>query len=280
MKNFGTQLLSGSINTWTLTLNDMNQETEYQENKNSREVVYVRRQMVVFIIMTLIFTIFGLILYLTIGFTINGIYYFLGLSILTVIIYYLFPNFTNYMSSSLMVYTLIVIFCYSIYSSNDGSLQPTGLLFILGLIAGLNHSFIYPTMIIILVSVLVYIFFSIINKFDSSASNFENSFMTCTWFFAGVLWSAFVYTQELDKKISFVSGHKKVRYYQRLKQILNILIPSIVRDKIRSGKKNFSDDEGVVTIVFVDIANFDNLVENYKGADLISLLDQTYNAFD
>lgn len=29
LKNFGTQMVSGSINNWTLTLNDMNQETEY-----------------------------------------------------------------------------------------------------------------------------------------------------------------------------------------------------------------------------------------------------------
>ena len=94
------------------------------------------------------------------------------------------------------------------------------------------------------------------------------------------MWSVFVYMQELEKKSSFVSGHKKVRFYQRLKQILNILIPSIVRDKIRSGKKNFSDDEGVVTIIFIDISNFDNLVENYKGSDLITLLDSVYNAFD
>ncbi len=58
------------------------------------------------------------------------------------------------------------------------------------------------------------------------------------------------------------------------------MIPSIVREKIRSGKKNFSDDEGVVTIIFIDISNFDNLVENYKGSDLINLLDSLYNAFD
>jgi len=38
-----TALTSGSINSWSLTLNDMNQETEYQENKNLREISYVRR---------------------------------------------------------------------------------------------------------------------------------------------------------------------------------------------------------------------------------------------
>jgi len=195
----------------------MNQETEYQENKNSREIIYVRRQMLVFILMTAIFSIFGLILYLTVNFTIVGIYYYVGLCVFTIVVFYLISNLTNFMSNFIMVYTLVIIFCYLIYTTNDNSLQPTGLLFVLGFVAGLNHSFIYPTMIIILVSDLVYIFFSLINKFDSSASNFENSFKACSWFFGGVLWSIFVYMQELEKKSSFVSGHKKVRYYQRLK---------------------------------------------------------------
>ena len=86
--------------------------------------------------------------------------------------------------------------------------------------------------------------------------------------------------QELEKKTSFVSGHKKVRYFQKLKQILNILVPSLVRDKLRSGKKNFSDDEGVVSIIFIDICQFDQIVDDYKGKELVALLDQAYNAFD
>ena len=57
-------------------------------------------------------------------------------------------------------------------------------------------------------------------------------------------------------------------------------MPSLVRDKIRSGKKNFSDEEGVVTIIFIDIFAFDSIVESYKGQELLGLLDQVYNAFD
>ena len=44
-----------------------------------------------------------------------------------------------------------------------------------------------------------------------------------------------------------------MRNYLKLKSILNILVPSLVRDKIQSGKKNFSEDEGEVTIVFIDL---------------------------
>jgi hypothetical protein len=63
----------------------------------------------------------------------------------------------------------------------------------------------------------------------------------------------YVYTQELDKKTEFVNGNRRVRSYLKLKSILNILVPSLVRDKIQSGKKNFSEDEGEVTIVFIDL---------------------------
>jgi hypothetical protein len=53
-----------------------------------------------------------------------------------------------------------------------------------------------------------------------------------------------------------------------------------VRDQIRSGQKNFSNEEGEVTIVFIDIFEFDKLVKNYSGNELLEFLDEVYNAFD
>ena len=37
------QVASGTINKWNLQLTDLNKETEYQDNKNQREIIYVRR---------------------------------------------------------------------------------------------------------------------------------------------------------------------------------------------------------------------------------------------
>jgi hypothetical protein len=50
--------------------------------------------MLVFILTTLFFSLFGLILSLTINFTNVGIYYYLGLSFLTFIIYHILPKLT------------------------------------------------------------------------------------------------------------------------------------------------------------------------------------------
>lgn len=236
--------------------------------------------MLVFILTTFLFSCFGLVLTLAIDFTNIGIYYYLGLAVYTCIIYQILPKLTQHVSNTLLFYTIVVIFCYTIYTSADQSLQPTGLIFVLALVAGLNHSYIYPTMLMILSSVLMHIFFSVLEDFENATTNFNNTYRVCLWIFVAIVWSVYVYMQELEKKTSFVSGHKKVRNFQKLKQILNILVPSLVRDKIRSGKKNFSDDEGTVTIIFMDIHQFDSIVEHYKGQELLALLDQVYNAFD
>lgn len=91
--------------------------------------------------------------------------------------------------------------------------------------------------------------------------------------FTALVWSGYVYSQELEKKTQFVNGHRKVRNFLKLKGILNILVPSLVRDRIRSGQKNFSNEEGEVTIVFIDITDFDNLVSHYNANELLQFLD-------
>ena len=58
------------------------------------------------------------------------------------------------------------------------------------------------------------------------------------------------------------------------------MIPSIVRSRIQDGKKNFSDSQDEVTVIFVDIEGFDQLVQQYTGRELIELLDRVYNTFD
>lgn len=88
------------------------------------------------------------------------------------------------------------------------------------------------------------------------------------------------YWDETTRKIDFVINFRKQKEFQKSKSILNILVPSIVRARIQEGQKNFSDAQGMVTIVFCDIEGFDELVQLYEGKELIELLDQTYNAFD
>ena len=160
------QVSTGTINKLSLVLNDMNKETEYQDNKNQREIIYVKRQLIAFIATTMIFSLFGLTLYITIDFTNIGIYYYLGLSIFSFIMYLLLPRLYAYLSRTLLCYTVIVIFCYTIYTSGSESLQPAGLIYVLALVAGLNHSYIFPTIGMIMGSVSMFNFFSYLEEDD------------------------------------------------------------------------------------------------------------------
>ena len=101
-------------------------------------------------------------------------------------------------------------------------------------------------------------------------TTFYSTFSTTIRIFTGIVWSAYVYIQEFEKKKQFVNGHRKVRSYLKLKQILNILVPAIVRDKIKQGKKMFTDDESEATIVVVEICNFDEIINAYSPSDFIA----------
>lgn len=114
--------MSGAINRYTLQLNDLNKETEYQDTKNSREIIYVKRQMIVFIITTLLFGLFGVILSMSFDYTNIGIYYYISLSLFSIIVYWILPRVTTYLSNILLFYTVIIIFCYTIYTAESESL--------------------------------------------------------------------------------------------------------------------------------------------------------------
>lgn len=65
-----------------------------------------------------------------------------------------------------------------------------------------------------------------------------------------------------------------------MKSIINILIPNLVRSRLTDGKKNFVETQGEATMIFIDLDDFDNLVNQHSGKELIELLDKVYNAFD
>ena len=114
--------LSGSINRWTLQLNDLNKETEYQDNKNSREIIYVKRQILVFLANALLFTLFGLSLSISERSVNIGTYYYAALSLFSIVVVCILPRITNYISNILLFYTIVIIFCYTIYTSESESL--------------------------------------------------------------------------------------------------------------------------------------------------------------
>lgn len=197
----GQVALTGTIDKWTLKFNDLNKEAEYQENKNQREIVYIRKQMMTFVATTLLFGSFGLVLRITLNYTNVGTIYYFVLSALTLATNVALPYLRHHLSRVLLAYTVVVIACYTVYTSESESLQPVGLIFVLALVAGLNHSYVYPTIVMIMLSVLMFIFFSFVGDTYTESTSTVSGYRSGMWVLTGLCWSSYVYFQELEKKI-------------------------------------------------------------------------------
>ena len=65
----------------------------------------------------------------------------------------------------------------------------------------MNHSYIYITILMILISVIMHIFFSFLTETQmGELTTFVRSFSTIVWIFTSLVWSSYVYVQELEKK--------------------------------------------------------------------------------
>lgn len=126
-------------------------------------------------------------------FTNVGIIYYLALSFISFMTLLILPYIKIYISRLLFAYTIIIIGCYTVYTSESQSLQPCGLIFVLAYVAGLNHSYVYPTMIMILASVLMFVFFSLVSSEFEQLKSTISGYRSLMWIITGLCWSIYVY---------------------------------------------------------------------------------------
>lgn len=116
----GQMSLTGTINRLTLRFNDLNKEAEYQINKNAREITYVRKQLIIFVGTTLSFSLLGMIFYIFIpDFSNVGVIYYIILSFFTILKIFILPYLKVYISRLLFMYTVVIICCYTVYTSQS-----------------------------------------------------------------------------------------------------------------------------------------------------------------
>lgn len=95
-----------------------------------------------------------------------------------------------------------------------------------------------------------------------------------------VLWIIYAYNDEVRRKVAFVTQYRRIKEYQKLKSIINILIPGLVRQLLQDGKKFSQKQKQFVTVMWVEIGEFDFLVKRYHGRDFTELLEKVYNGLD
>lgn len=85
---------------------------------------------------------------------------------------------------------------------------------------------------------------------------------------------------DIESRIEFLKYHKSQAELKKDNLIMSNLIPEFVRDKLQSGERGAALGYELVTIVFCDIYDFDNIVAKLTPKELIYFLDELYSVFD
>ena len=162
------------------------------------------------------------------------------------------------MPQILLIVSIVLVITNSYLHSSGNSNLPGGLILGTTILASLNYSYPPGAILLIVLHVLLYNFFQFLKENnDTQESPSLRTNRTILWLVAALVWSIQVYTSEYEKKLLFINFHRRVRNYNKLKSILDILVPSIVRDKIRQNQKTFVEPEQEVSLVYFDISKFD-----------------------
>ena len=95
-----------------------------------------------------------------------------------------------------------------------------------------------------------------------------------------LLWTYYSYTEEIMKKVGFVTEYRTQKDLLQLKSVFNLLVPSIIRSSECDAKKFAPVFEPDVTVVFIDLQDFDAMVRQFPGPRLLVVLDKVYSGFD
>lgn len=68
--------------------------------------------------------------------------------------------------------------------------------------------------------------------------------------------------------------------FDKVTSVLDYLLPSFVRKRVKDGVRYIAEDQGEVTVVFVYIVDFEKITAEYSIEELTSLLDEIFGKID
>ena len=92
--------------------------------------------------------------------------------------------------------------------------------------------------------------------------------------------SLIAYHIDKSKREEFVLVQKVQVEIARRDSVLSYLLPAFVKKRVENGIRYISDDQGVISVIFCDIHNFESILKNYSPQELAAFLDEVYEKFD
>jgi phospholipid-translocating P-type ATPase (flippase) len=126
---------------------------------------------------------------------------------------------------------------------------------------------------------------SVIYAFDATTSMSPDSVLLMIGFiifnFSIALTSAIVgHNLEKNNRLEYKLIKTKELGIEKTQRILSFLLPSFVKKRVKNGARYIADDQGVVTVLFCDIVDFESIVAEYTPQEMTSFLDSVFQKFD
>lgn len=287
MKKFQDRAI---LNWFSLKFNDQNKEIEYIESRLYEKILKFRKV----IIITLVFNCMEIIKEITISslgmIPFDSFWFYFGFSLLAlismVVSYRMKQRIQIINLVSIVLLCVFYIFFYYYIDNIEFSLFMTVTLYMFSMHGIFVRLIIGMVMIFLIMHInIVSANFKRLDK-DTTEQHLEEHpslvlvYIAILWTVFFLSWSLFLYWEEKAYRLEYWKSYKKIKEFLKLKSILHILMPAFVRERIRQGMRFIADDQGEVSIIFIDIADFDTIVQMFTGRELCEWLDNIYNAFD
>lgn len=87
------------------------------------------------------------------------------------------------------------------------------------------------------------------------------------------------FTLEQESRDAFVGRKRLESEYKRGQEMLSNLLPNFVKDRVNSGERDIADDQGVLTVLFCDLYEFEEMC-NDPTLDLFQFLNNYFLLLD
>lgn len=95
-----------------------------------------------------------------------------------------------------------------------------------------------------------------------------------------IMSSIVAYHIDKSKRDEFVLVQRVQIEIQKTKSVLTYLLPAFVMKRVQDGERYISDYQGVVSVIFCDIYNFESILKYYTPQELTAFLDEVFGKFD
>ena len=274
---------SGALNHKTLKFMSKYKETIYQADKLAENSKNFRILLLIGGVSVSIYTIYVL---LTNYASTAAIAFHISSSVL-LFISFLLPSLPNFWQHSLAYLITTYTFLQAFYLISQvafgfSCLSMCTYLPALYLIGFSNH-WLEMTLLVIASNVIS----AIIAFYEFSKSSNDTGFIILETFVYSVSYLSLCLTTSLvayhldkSKRLEFVLVQQVQVEIQKSKSVLSYLLPAFVTKRVQDGVRYISDYQGVVSVIFCDIHNFESILKFYNPNELTAFLDELYGKFD